>query len=272
MTPAELLQAGRLDEALTGLQEEIRARPEDGRLRVFLFQLNCVLGRLDKALTQLQVVASLDADTMMLARIFQPVIGCELFRREVFGGKRTPLVFGEPMDWVGWLVQANGLVAAGEFGAAAELRGRAFEAAPANPGTVDGKPFAWMADADSRLGPIFELILEGKYYWVPLCRVKRVQFEKPTDLRDLVWLPAEFEWTNGGTATAHVPVRYPGSERSADPQIRLARKTEWQEHPGDTVLGQGQRLLATDTAEIPLLDCRVIEFAQAGQASEEPLT
>src|SRR6266436_1412479 len=177
MTSAELVQAGRLEEGLASLQTEIRNKPQDTRLRIFLFQLNCILGRLDKALTQLQVIASLNADTMLLAQIFRPVIACELLRREVFAGRRTPIIFGEPMEWVGQLVQANDLVAKGEFAAAAEARGHAFEAAPASSGKLNGEPFAWIADADSRLGPVLEAIIEGKYYWVPFCRIQKIETE-----------------------------------------------------------------------------------------------
>jgi type VI secretion system protein ImpE len=260
MNSSELAQAGRLDEALSALQAEIRNKPEDPRLRVFLFQLDCVLGHLDKALNQLQVVASLNADTMLLARIFQPVIACELLRREVFEGRRTPIIFGEPDKWVGGIIQANELCAKGDFEAAARLRKEAFEGAPASSGKIDGENFGWVADADSRLGPMIEAIVEGKYYWIPFCRIKKIESEKPTDLRDLVWLPAQFTWSNGGTAFGHIPVRYPGTEHSADNALRLSRRTDWREEPGETFLGLGQRMLATDAKEYPLLACRCIEF------------
>jgi type VI secretion system protein ImpE len=260
MNSAELAQAGRLEDSLAALQTEIRNKPEDNRLRIFLFQLDCVLGRLDKALTQLQVISNLTAETMLLAEIFRPVIACELLRREVFAGKRTPIIFGEPMEWMGSLIQANELVARGEFAAAAESRSRAFEAAPPSPGRIDGETFEWIADADSRLGPVLEAIIDGKYYWVPFCRIQKIETEKPSDMRDLVWLPARFTWTNGGSAPGHIPARYPGTEVSADDSLRLARKTEWQQHPGETYLGLGQRVLATDATEHPLLGCRSIEL------------
>jgi type VI secretion system protein ImpE len=259
MNSAELVQAGRLEDGLSALQAEIRSRPEDLRLRVFLFQLDCVLGRLDKALSQLQVIASLNAETMLLAQIFRPVIACELLRREVFAGKRTPLIFGEPMEWMGSLVQANSLAARGEFAAADESRARAFAAAPASSGAVNGEPFEWIADADSRLGPMLEAIIDGKYYWVPFARLRRFEMEKPSDLRDLVWMPARLTWTNGGAAPAHLPVRYPGTEESSDGPLRLGRKTEWRQPSGGTSLGLGQRVLATDAGEYPLLGCRSIE-------------
>ena len=264
MSSAELVQAGKLEEALSVLQSEIRNKPEDSRLRIFLFQLNCVLGRLDKALTQLQVIASLDAETMLMAQIFRPVIACELLRREVFEGKRTPLIFGEPMEWLGLLLQAHELVAKGKYDAAAEARAKAFEGAPASAGKIDGEDFEWIADSDSRLGPVLEAYVEGKYYWIPFCRIQKIETTKPSDLRDLVWMPSQFTWSNGGTAVGHIPVRYPGTESSEDGPLRLARKTEWQEKPGETFLGLGQRVLATSANEHPLLACQSIELTPNG--------
>jgi type VI secretion system protein ImpE len=263
MKAAELVQAVRLGEALEALQGEIRQNPADSRLRIFLFQLNCVLGRLDKALTQLQVIASLDAETMLLAQIFRPVIACELLRREVFAGKRTPLLFGEPAEWMGLLVQANALLAEGKADAAATLREQAFDAAPASPGKLGSQEFEWIADADPRLGPMLEVIMEGKYYWIPFCRIARIEIQKPSDLRDLVWTPAQFTWTNGGAVSGHVPVRYPDTETAEDDALRLSRKTVWREASPDCFVGVGQRVLATSSGESPLLECRTIELTNA---------
>lgn len=261
MSAKELVIAGRLSEAVVALHAEVRRNPSDQKLRIFLFQLNCLLGQFDKALTQLQVIASLDAETMMMAQIFRPVIACEILRRDIFAGRRTPLIFGEPAEWVGLLVQANALIATGHFDSAAELRNRAFEAAPATSGKLNGAPFEWLADADSRMGPLLELILEGKYYWVPFSRIAKIEMEKPTDLRDLVWVPARFTWTNGGAVSGHVPARYPGTEGTEDDMLRLARSTAWREVAQGSFLGLGQRVLATDLGDYPLLECRNIEFS-----------
>jgi type VI secretion system protein ImpE len=261
MTAKEYLASGQPDKALLELQNEIREHPEDPKRRFFLFQLHCVLGNWTKALTQLQVIAGIDPDAMMLAQIFHPVINCEALRKGVFEGKLTPLIFGEPLEWVGLLIKAAEHITRNELSAAADLRNRAFEAAPATPGTVDGKPFAWLADADSRLGPVLEAIIEGKYYWVPFCRIQKLEIPKPSDLRDLVWTPAQFTWTNGGAVPGHIPARYPATEQSTDDQLRLNRQTQWREEAGDTYLGLGQRVLNTDVKEFPLLECRSIELS-----------
>jgi type VI secretion system protein ImpE len=260
MKPEELLKEGLLDEALKALQQVVRDDPANAKPRVFLFQLFSILGDWKRANTQLQVLSEMDSDSMMLARIFEPVLLCEAIRTDVFAGKRTPIIFGEPPEWIGSLAEAMSLFGKGEFRAGAQLRDRAFEAAPVSTGKVNGESFAWIADADERLGPILEVILEGKYYWVPFCRVRKVFIQPVTDLRDLVWAPAQFVWENGGEASGHIPSRYPGTETSQEGALKLARKTKWMDQSG-VHTGLGQRVLATDANEYPLLEIRTIECA-----------
>ena len=73
------------------------------------------------------------------------------------------MIFGEPWEWMVWLTQVPGLLADGKLDAAAELRDQAFEAAPETSGRIDGQEFAWIADADSRLGRTLEAIVNGNY-------------------------------------------------------------------------------------------------------------
>jgi type VI secretion system protein ImpE len=262
MNPEECLKAGEIGQALAALREKVRSAPTDAPARRFLFQLLCVAGEWEKALTQLQVLSDLEAGGM-LSQILGPVIGCELLRAEVFRGKKSPLIFGEPVEWMGWMVQACVFVAQGQLKSARELRERALEAAPAVAGAINGEPFEWIADADSRLGPFVEAVIDGKYFWVPFERIARISVESPSDLRDMVWIPAMFGWSNGGEAWGHIPVRYPGSEASTDGAIRLARKTEWTEAEGGTFLGLGQRMFSTDANDFPLLEVRRVEMQSA---------
>ena len=259
MTAEQLLKEGQPDEALKGLFQVVRDKPADPKSRRFLFQLLSVLGDWKRADTQLQVLAEMDPESIMLARIFEPVLRCEAFRADVFSGGRRPIVFGEPPEWIGSLVQALELFGRGEYKAAAALRAEAFDAAPTSSGKLNGESFEWIADADERLGPVLEVILEGHYYWIPFCRIRKIFIEPATDLRDLVWIPAQFVWENGGQASGHIPTRYAGTEQSADGLLKLARKTQW-EMRGEINVGLGQRILATDASEYPLLEVRTIEL------------
>jgi type VI secretion system protein ImpE len=263
MQAEECLQTGDLDQALSTLQNEIRANPSKPELRVFLFQLLSVVGQWDRAITQLNVAADLDADAGMLAQMYRTALNCEALRADVFAGKRSPLIFGEPAEWVVRLTQALQLLAQGEHAAAAELRDEAFENADTVSGRINDKAFEWIADADPRLGPVLEAIIDGKYYWVPFSCIAEVVIEAPQNLRDIVWTPAHFMWTNQGQTVGLIPARYPGSEDQQDSSFRMARKTDWVDKGSDYFLGIGQRMLATDQGEIPLLEARSISLDHA---------
>jgi type VI secretion system protein ImpE len=269
MTAKELLQQGKLDEARKMLQEEVRAKPTDAKLRVFLFQMMAVQGEWEKALTQLNVAADLDAINLLMAQVCRPALATEALRTEIFLGQKTPLFLGEPEDWIGWLLEANKLLSKGHTGHASELREKAFESAPATSGTINGEKFEWIADADQRMGPVIEALVDGKYYWIPMHRISKIEMEPPSDLRDLVWAPATFTWSTGAKAIGLIPVRYPETEKLGDSLAKLSRKTEWADR-GGTSVGIGQRLLTTDAVEVPLLEVRelVLNTASASPAPE----
>ncbi|MBK8209071.1 MAG: virulence protein SciE type [Rhodospirillales bacterium] len=263
----QLLRNGELDEALTQLKGEVRRYPADAKRRIFLFQLLVVMGEWERALNQLNVLADLDASSLMMVHTYREAIQCEVLRQRVFRGELTPLVFGDPDRWVALMLEALRLTVVREFAQAHVLRDDALALAPAVAGKVGGENFAWIADADMRLGPIIEIILKGAYYWVPFGRIARITIAKPEDLRDLVWMPAEIRWTNGGEAVGLIPTRYPGTETNQDAQLRLARMTLWEELAKGFFVGVGQRMLATDVGDYPLLNVRSIDFLAAPESS-----
>jgi type VI secretion system protein ImpE len=269
----QLLRDGDPAEALKLLQEQVKGKPADPKLRIFLFQLLSVLGQWERALNQLNVAATLDPEALAMAQTYREAVRCELLRSQVFEGKKSPMVFGQPDQWLALLIEALLQEGEGRGAQGSELRARAFDEAQASSGTLDGQPFQWIADADSRMGPVLEAIVNGRYYWVPFARLTRMNVEAPSDLRDIVWMPAHFEFDNGGESVALIPTRYPGSEVSTDGAILLARKTEWSEPREGVYHGLGQRLFATDTGEVPLMDVREIIFnasaADSGSAAAE---
>jgi len=254
--------------ALKYLQEQVRAKPADSKLRVFLFQLLAVTGQWERALNQLNVAAELDPAALAMAQMYREAIRCELLREQVFAGKKSPMVFGQPEQWLAFLIESMLLAGQGKTSEANEMRDRAFEEADASGGNLDGQAFSWIADADSRLGPVCEAIINGRYYWVPFSRLTKITLEKPEDLRDVVWMPAHFQFDNGGESVALIPTRYVGSESSEDGLIQLSRKTTWNEVSPDVYHGLGQRLIATDVGEVSLMDIRSIGFNPAPESAE----
>lgn len=263
------LRAGDPEGALQHLTTAVKAKPADARLRIFMAQLLCVLGQWTRAHTQLNVVADLLPSAGPMREMVGHALRCELLRAEVFAGKRAPMVFGHPDPWLAKLIESLLQSGQGQQALADDLAQRAFDEAPAVPGSLNGEPFEWIADADSRLGPVLEAFVNGKYYWVPFSRLSRVSLDVPQDLRDMVWAPGYLTFDNGGEVVAMIPTRYPGSQASTDAQIRLSRKTEWSALGTDRWAGLGQRVFSTNLGDHDLLSVRLLEL-QPPPSSDEP--
>ncbi|TDE37508.1 type VI secretion system accessory protein TagJ [Antarcticimicrobium sediminis] len=269
MTPEEHLKTGDLDLALKVLQDKVRADPSDAKLRIFLFQLLCVLGDWKRAIAQLKLSAELDPEAEMMARTYREAIICEVYRDKVFAGEKEPMIFGEPQEWLALLIEAQKRLSEGKPEEAASLRARAFDAAPARSGTLNGEPFGWISDADMRLGPVLEIIVNGRYFWLPFASISKLEIDEPGDLRDAVWTAGVLTLANGGEVPALIPTRYPGTTLSNDSAAKLARATSWADVGADTFVGTGQRLLATDRSDIALMDLRSLVMNGAGGAPED---
>lgn len=257
-TAQELLAQGDPKAALAQLQQQVRSKAADPKLRVFLFQLLCVLGQWQRALDQLQVCGELDAGTLAMVNTYRTALQCEAVRESVFAGTTVPHAFGRPQNWVALLAQALQAESQGNAAEAAKLREMAFEQAPATSGNMNGYDFEWIADADSRLGPVLEVIINGRYGWLPYSSLQKISIEPPSDLRDLVWSPALITFGNGGETVALLPVRYAGTAAQTDGQLLMSRKTEWIELAEGQYRGLGQRLLATSAVELGMLETREI--------------
>lgn len=265
MNPQQLVGEGKLVDALAALQGLIRKDPANAKYRIFLFQLLTVLGQWNRALTQLNVAGELDASTLPMVQTYREAIPCEVLRTEIFAGARAPLIFGEPQPWMVLLLEALKFDATQNLESAANARTQAFNEAPTNGGSIDGTRFEWIADADPRLGPVLEVIVNGRYFWIPMQRISRIELDAPVDLRDAVWTPASFTWTNGAQTVGLIPTRYSGTTVSHDDALLLARRTEWTEANGH---GLGQRMLVTDVGDYPLMDVRVIEFDAPAESQD----
>lgn len=269
MQAQDFLKEGDLNGALSAAMQAVRDGPAEAENRTLLFQLLSITGEWDRSLTQLNVAGDLDAAALPMVQTYREALVCEALREQVFAGSRSPLVFGDPEQWIALALQAVKLSGQGQHAEATTLREQAYELAPGVPGTVNGEAFEWIADADSRVGPFVEAIIDGKYYWVPMNRIASLTIEAPEDLRDIVWIPAQFSWANGGQSIALLPVRYPDTQSSSDDLLRLSRLTEWDEKSADTFFGVGQRMLATDQADYSLLDVREIVFEVELPESDE---
>lgn len=238
MNARELFRAGRLDEAIDALGGEVRDNPLDAQRRTFLFELLCFAGKYDRAAKHLDVLGQGGAQAGLGMLLYHSALHAEHVRQDVFRGDAPP-----------------------PARSAAE---RSIS------GTINGKRFESLADADPRIGPRFEIFAAGQYTLLPLDQIESVSIQAPTRLRDLLWTPAVVRTGPGfeGLELGEVllPVLAPGSAEDEDDAVRLGRVTEWVATEAGAEVPVGQRLLLVDGEEFPILELRELRIDQPSEA------
>jgi type VI secretion system protein ImpE len=230
MKPDDLLRAGKLKEAIQAVSGEIRDHPTDARRRTFLFELLCFAGEFDRAAKHLSVLAQAGRDAEMGALLYRSALAAERKRHAFFAARA----------WA-----ESGTQAVSEI-----------------QGTVNGRPFHSLEDADPRIGPRLEVFVAGEYLWLPFAHIASVKFDAPRTLRDLLWATAristgpELKGQDFGEVLA--PVLCPGTPQDPSDEVKLGRVTEWRDLDEVGSVPVGQKLLVIDGGEdaIPFLEIR----------------
>jgi len=240
MTPQQLLQAGKLDEAIQAVTAEVRDNPQDARRRTFLFELLCFAGDFDRAEKHLDLAAQGNQQGEMGALLYHAALHAERTRHEMFAKQQYPMPQG-----------AAGL---GEMAV-----------------TINGKKYESLTDADPRVGANLEVFAAGSYMWIPYALLESVEIAPPKRLRDLLWLPAKVrtssKYAERELGEVLLPVLTPFASKHADPNVRLGRATLWEETAAGETIPVGQKMLLADEEELPILEIRNVQIVLAQTAS-----
>ena len=258
------LQAGSLAHHLSQARELVRANPSDADLRARLFQLSAVQGDWQRAAEQLRLSAEFNRQALPVVTLYDSAMRGETQRAAVFAGQAMPHCPVAAPAWMDDLAKALQASPA----EAAELRSQALEQAEASAGQItlaDGNTvdIEWICDGDSRIGPVCEFIMQGRYSWVPFAAVRSLRLLPPEGLTDLVWAQAEITLVDGRSQPCLSPARYPAQESGyaqQDEALRLGRRTEWLELSPDNYAGLGQTMWMSDQGEHALLDIRSLSL------------
>ena len=235
MKAEQLLREGKLDEAVQALAEQLRENPTDIRGRTFLFELLCFRGEYDRASKHLALLGSQSKDAGVGALLYEGALHAERLRAGMFrdGDLPAPLPEG-----------ASGIA-----------------------GSLNGRPFTSLSDADPRIGARLEVFAGGDYLWIPLNQVASIEMNAPARLRDLLWASAVIEmgpaYEQKDLEEVLLPVICPLSFQEPDDQVRLGRVTEWYRDEQDREFPLGQKMLLVDGEEFPFLEVRKLEISQA---------
>jgi type VI secretion system protein ImpE len=232
----ELFQAGRLGEAIDTLGIELRESPLDAHRRSFLFELLAFAGEHDRAARQLDVLGQASPTAQGGALFYKSALHADRERREMFERGTFPSAAADEAS-----------------------DDRSAESPPRIAGTLNGRRFLSIADADPRIGARLEVYAAGQYLLLPFAHVTSVRTGPPRQLRDLLWMPAVVQTSRAfrGRELGEVllPVMTPLASTHPNDLVRLGRLTEWRPADGGEV-PVGRKLLLVDDEEVPLLDVR----------------
>ena len=260
MGPAELIKAGRLEEARGILTEEIKAKPADTSKRTLLFQVLALCGEWDKAFKHLDMISSLDTTKAIAISAYKDILRAQEDRRKVLIFSKIPSFLTDAPPYFETYWDACSNLAKGELKKARALFDEASGMRPELSGKLGGKEFLGIRDTDSMLAFFIEAFVHDRYVWIPFEAVREMIVTEPKSLLDLIWIPATVTTWEGLTANCNLPVLYPGSEFSKNVEIRLGRMTDWEDLGGNFAKGLGQHVLQIGENDISLLEITEINF------------
>lgn len=269
MTPSEFFHEGRLREAIDAQVQKVKAAPADNPARFFLFELFLFAGEVDRARKQLDVLRYDDPGHHAAVEQYRAALDADTKRRAVFAGTEQPKGLTVAPDHVRLRLDALPYLARGEYAEARKRLDEANAAVPSLAGTLNGKPFNGLYDADERFGTVIEVFgTGGVYSWVPLEQIQSITMNPPQSPRDIVWRPAQIVLTDGLDGDVLLPGLYPGTPDHPDDAVRLGRATEWGGADGETLRGAGGKLFLTGDGPVGLTTInQILLGAATGSAS-----
>lgn len=231
VTPKELFKSGKVREAVQALTSYLRDHPSDTAQRTFLFELLCFSGEYARAEKQLAVLADGSPDKETGAIVYYAALHAEKTRHEIFEKKAFPS-----------------------------------DAALSRPGSLNGKPFNEIRDADPDIGARLEVFAAGSCVWIPFEHVASLEMGPPQRLRDTLWAPAVVQagpsFRGMDLGEVLLPAIYPFSWKQEDENVWLGRITDWSADGEGREIPNGQKMLLVDGEEFPFLEIRSLQFTQ----------
>ena len=262
------LDAGNLSGAVEEALNVVKKSPTDVPARTFLFELSCFSGDWERAEKQLDVIGHQDNNAMIGSLIFRQNFHAERTRLKLFSDSQKPEFLMPPPDYVIGLLTANNRLREGNAAEARELLDQIENERPAFACKINGVEAEDFRDYNDLTSCVFEVIVKDTYIWLPMEQVEKIEFIAPKSLRDLFWIQAKVETTNGTNGEMFFPSLYANSFKSDNDQVRLGRMTDWKDLGEDVYIGEGMRMFWSEGKDKPILELNEIEFTHPEEAEE----
>ena len=106
MTASELFKAGKLGPAVDAQIQEVKTHPADKAKRLFLFELLCFTGDLERAQRQIDALKYDEVELQAAHLNYRELLASELARRKFFADGVEPKFLAPVPEHVSWRIQA----------------------------------------------------------------------------------------------------------------------------------------------------------------------
>ena len=258
MIGAELLQTGRLSDAIARVAGEVKAKPSDPAARIFYFELLSLAGDLERAAKQLDVLSSTTAELGAGVGVYIGAIQAERERQTFFHGGPRPRLLSDSPYATAYLEAVEYHAAGDSVAAMSRLQAVNEEEHPLH-GTLNGNELHELTDSNDLLGPFLEVVMEGHYAWVPWQSIESLTIPVPHYLRDTIWTPASLSLHSGDHGEVLLFSLYVDSFLQEADEIKLGRRTVWDQNSAGFTVAYGQKVLASGEQDWPILEVRSLE-------------
>ncbi len=266
MNPIDLFHAGDLHGAASAVTEQLKRKPTDVSMRLFLAELLCFSGDLDRAEKQLDTISLQSTEGAITIALYRQLIRGEVVREQVIRQGRTPEVVVPLSPDATLMLEALLAQRLGQHEEAARLQQQAEAQRPAVSGQCNGTPFTSFRDLDDRFAGVLEVISShGKYYWIPWQSIESLEMEAPKVPMDLAYRLAEINVRGGPQGQVYIPTRYLAdkADEEQSPALLLGRATEWVGEEGQFVQGRGLRTFLADDRDLTIMEIETLSFTEA---------
>jgi type VI secretion system protein ImpE len=263
LSAKELLEAGQLRDAIKAMTDEVKRNPTDVQRRGLLAELLCVGGSLERADAQLEVIVQQDPKAAVSVALLRQLIRAATARHDFYASGRLPEFLDQPPAHVQRCVEASIHIREKRLAEAMRLLAEAEEQRPRATGTCNGRPFDDLRDLDDLTAGVFEVLTStGKYYWIPVERVRSIEFRAPERPRDLIWRRAAMSVASGPDGEVFLPGTYCPDGGEADERALLGRITEWRGGDGAPMRGVGQVCFLVGEESVPIMQMETVTVTE----------
>lgn len=253
MSPTELFQEARLDEAIAAQRAIVAARPNDVGERLLLGELLAFTRIRDEVRRCLQQIGT--PEVQEFVREWRQLLAADDARHAGV----PPQFLIDPPAHILQRQSAAELLAAGHEEEAREVLDDADELAAWVEGYIDGRPFEGWRDADDLLGPVIEAFHGERQVWIPIEQVRKLHLEEGDELRDALYRPATVWLSDGRQWEVFIPALYTGTAEYPEEGIRTGAGVDWVDR-GGLIRGLGSRTYLFGEEELSLSEFRQVEL------------